>query len=62
MYQNYQYEVDPKDPFKPLNQAAKRAGICCISRRGRAPRRQVCWFCRRTARQRMTCGVRAVGV
>lgn len=20
MYQNYQYEVDPKDPFKPLYQ------------------------------------------
>ena len=45
MYQNYQYEVDPHDPFKPpLYQGTfeetvgvsrqKRAGICCISWRG----------------------------
>ena len=42
MYQNYQYEVDPKDPFKPLYQGTfeetvevggKRAGICCMSAR-----------------------------
>ena len=71
MYQNYHCEVDPKDPFKPLYQGTfeetvevggKTRRYLLYIPEGARPRRQVCLFCRRTARQRMTCGVRAVGV
>lgn len=70
MYQNYQYEVDPKDPLKPLYQGTfeekvtvggKNVAIWCIFRRVCVLRRQACLSCQKTARPLMISGATAGG-
>lgn len=70
MYQNYQYEVDPKDPLKPLFQGTFEKKVTVGGKERRylvyIPRvrvllRQACLSCRRMARPPMISGATAGG-
>ena len=68
MYQNYQYEVDPKDPLKPLYQGTFEEKVTVGGKERRylvyipkGARRQACLSCRRMARPPMISGATAGG-
>ena len=70
MYEHYEYQVDPKEPLKPLYQGTyeetvtvggKQRRYLVYIPKGARHRPQVCSSCQRTERPQTICGTKAGG-